>query len=153
MGDRHNSYTHLLRMAALFLAGIAIFLFGRSFFVPADFGVYGHYRAGALEDNRARPITFAGQAACVECHSDIGDLRKGTKHQKVSCEDCHGPLASHAAGNEPLKPAHPDGMTTCVGCHRKSPSKPAAFPQVDIADHAGDVKCIECHNPHAPKIS
>jgi hypothetical protein len=140
-------------MAALFLVGLAAFLVSRSFFVPADFGVYGHYRASALDDARARTIAFAGQVACVECHSDIGDLRKTARHARVSCEACHGPLATHAAGNEPLKPPHPDGRVPCVGCHAKSRSKPDAFPQVDVADHAGDNKCIECHNPHAPKMS
>ena len=153
MGDKFRNYSHLVRMAALFAFGVALFLVGRSLFVPADFGRYGHYRAGALDDARARPVSFAGQTACVECHSDIADTRKGSRHARVSCESCHGPLASHAAGDEPLKPVHPDGRITCVGCHAQSRSKPAGFPQVDVADHAGDNKCIECHNPHAPKIS
>jgi cytochrome c7-like protein len=153
MGGRPNDYSHLIRIAALFAAGLLVFLTGRSFFVPKDFGVYGHYRAGALDDARARPVTFAGQAACVECHSDIGDLRKTSRHATVSCEACHGPLATHAAGDEPLEPVRPDGVKTCVGCHLQSRSKPPAFPQINVADHAGDNRCVECHNPHAPKIS
>ena len=153
MGDHSNNYAHLVRMAALFVAGILLFLVGRAWFVPADFGVYGHYRAGALDDARVHPISFAGQAACIDCHSDIGELRKTARHARVSCESCHGPLAGHAGGGEPLKPSHPDGRTTCIGCHVKSVSKPSAFPQVDVADHAGDNACIDCHNPHAPKLS
>jgi hypothetical protein len=140
-------------MASLFLAGLLIFLLGRAFFVPSDFGRYGHYRAGALDDVRSRPITFAGQAACSECHSDIAESRKASRHARISCEDCHGPLATHAAGDAPLKPAHPDGRTACVSCHTKSRTKPQAFPQIDVAEHAGDTTCIECHNPHAPKPS
>jgi hypothetical protein len=153
MARRFGNYTHLVRMAALFALGILVFLGARSFFVPADFGVYGHYRAGALDDARERPVAFAGQTACVECHGDIGEVRTTGRHAKVSCESCHGPLAIHARGEEPLKPARPDGLKTCVGCHLKSRSKPSAFPQIDVADHAGDNKCVECHNPHAPKIS
>jgi hypothetical protein len=153
MGDRFRNYAHLVRMAVLFVAGTALFLVGRSYFVPSDFGVYGHYRAGALDEARAHPIVFAGQAACVECHSDVGDIRRTARHARVSCESCHGALAGHAAGEEPLKPARPDGLTTCVGCHLKSRSKPPAFLQIEVADHAGDNKCIDCHNPHAPKIS
>ena len=153
MGKPPNNYSHLIRMATLFAAGLLVFLLGRSYFVPKDFGVYGHYRAGALDDARARPTAFAGQAACVECHSDIGDLRKTARHARVACESCHGPLATHAAGDEPLKPARPDGTSTCVGCHLKSRSKPSTFPQIEVADHAGDGKCVECHNPHAPKVS
>lgn len=151
-GGRFDNYTHLIRMAGLFCVGILVFLVARSYSVPSDFGVYGHYRAGALDDARARPVTFAGQAACVECHSDIGEQRTGTKHAAVSCESCHGPLATHAAGNEPLKPARPDGLAVCVGCHLNNRSKPPTFPQIDVAEHAGDNKCVECHNPHAPKL-
>jgi hypothetical protein len=153
MGRQFRDYAHLVRMAALFAAGVVVFLVGRSFFVPYDFGIYGHYRAGALDEAKARPITFAGQTACVECHSDISDLRKTARHAKVSCESCHGPLATHANGDEPLKPARPDGRKTCVGCHLKNASKPPTFPQIEVADHAGDNACIDCHNPHAPKIS
>ena len=153
MGKPPGNYSHLVRMATLFAVGLVVFLLGRSYFVPADFGRYGHYRAGALDDTRARPIAFAGQAACVECHGDVGDLRKTARHARVSCESCHGPLATHAAGDEPLKPPRPDGTVICVGCHLKSRSKPSGFPQIEVADHAGDNKCVECHNPHAPKIS
>lgn len=153
MGDRFGNYSHLIRMAGLFAVGIIVFLVARSFSVPADFGVYGHYRAGALDDARTQAIAFAGQAACVECHSDIGDLRKTARHAKVSCESCHGALATHAAGEEPLKPTRPDGVKTCIGCHLKSRSKPSTFAQIEVADHAGDNRCIDCHNPHAPKIS
>jgi hypothetical protein len=153
MGNRYNDYRHLVRIAGVFAVGIVIFLVGRSLLVPSDFGRYGHYRAGALDDARARPIAFAGQAACVECHSDIGDVRRESRHARVSCEACHGPLATHAAGDAPLKPQRPVGRAECVGCHAKSASKPPAFPQVVAADHAGDNKCIECHNPHSPKPS
>ena len=153
MGRRLRDYEHLIRMAALFVAGLAAFLIGRSLFVPADFGVYGHYRAGALDDARARPIAFAGQAACLECHGDVGEARQASRHARVSCESCHGPLASHAAGEPPLSPARPEGRQSCIACHAASRSKPAGFPQVAVADHAGDNRCIECHTPHAPKVS
>lgn len=34
--------------------------------VPPGFGKYGHYRAGALDLNRAKPVRFAGQAVCAD---------------------------------------------------------------------------------------
>ena len=153
MGDRFRDYAHLVRMAALFVVGLSLFLFSRSFFVPADFGIYGHYRAGALDDARATPIAFAGQASCLDCHSDVGEARQAARHARVSCESCHGPLATHAAGGEPLVPARPDGRAGCISCHAKSRSKPLAFPQVDVSEHAGENRCVECHNPHVPKLS
>jgi hypothetical protein len=148
-----KDFEHLVRMALLFAVGIIVFLIGRTLLVPEDFGVYGHYRAGALADNRAYEIKYAGQVLCVECHGDKQDERKDSKHAKISCETCHGPLARHATGAEETKPARPDGRGTCVGCHLKRHARPRDFPQIVLADHAGDGPCIECHTPHAPKIS
>ncbi|HZP49375.1 MAG TPA: cytochrome c3 family protein [Vicinamibacterales bacterium] len=150
-GARHGR--HLVRVGGLFVAGILAFLVVRHYFVPTDFGVYGHYRAGALTDARARPIAFAGQNACGDCHTDIVEIRKPSRHRAVSCEVCHGPLATHASGDDPATPRRPDGRTACVTCHQKNVSKPARFPQIAVADHAGDAKCSECHQPHDPKIS
>jgi len=151
MPDRRDS-AHLIRVAALFALGITLFLIARAFLLPSDFGRYGQYRAGALDDARARPIAYAGQVACVECHSDVGDERKAGSHAHVACESCHGPLARHASGDDTTTPARPDGRTTCMRCHLASPSKPAAFPQIVLKDHADEGPCIACHKPHAPKL-
>lgn len=141
---------HLLRVAALFAAGLVVFLVVRWLLVPADFGVHGHYRASALDDARALPVVHAGQAACVECHSDTAEARQAGRHARIACEACHGPQARHAGGDEQAKPARPHGRTTCLPCHAASVARPARYPQVEIADHAGDAACIECHQPHQP---
>ncbi|TAK13231.1 MAG: hypothetical protein EPO35_10540, partial [Acidobacteria bacterium] len=60
-----RSYEHVVRMAGLFAMGFALFLFVRWIMVPADFGVYGFYRAGALKDNAARPMSYAGRESCA----------------------------------------------------------------------------------------
>lgn len=151
--DGFKDASHLGRVVILLVVGLAIFFFARWRFVPNDFGVHGHYRAGALDDARARPIAFAGQRACVECHSDIGDIRKTSKHVAVSCEVCHGPLARHASGDDTTTPKRPDGRTACLTCHQKNVSKPVAFPQIVLKDHADDGPCSACHQPHSPKIS
>jgi hypothetical protein len=44
---RFRDAEHLARLAGLFLAGAALFVVLRAALVPDDFGVYGHYRAGA----------------------------------------------------------------------------------------------------------
>jgi cytochrome c7-like protein len=151
MSDRHDR-AHLYRVAALFALGLVLFFIARAFLLPKDFGLYGHYRAGALADAAARPISYAGQAACVECHSDVGDLRKTNSHARVACETCHGPLAKHASGDDTTKPVRPDGRTVCMRCHLKSASKPAKFPQIVLKDHADDGPCVACHQSHAPKL-
>jgi hypothetical protein len=144
---------HLVRMAGLFLAGLLAFVLMRVLLVPKDFGVYGHYRAGAIKDNRARPLQYAGRKACVECHTEVVDARKGSKHEKVACESCHGPLAKHAADPTAEKPALPDVKTVCMVCHTENAAKPSKFPQVNPKDHGDGQPCKTCHKPHHPEVS
>ncbi|HET7453201.1 MAG TPA: multiheme c-type cytochrome [Thermoanaerobaculia bacterium] len=141
---------HLLRVAALFAAGFAAFLVMRGLLVPADFGRFGHYRAGALADNAGRPVSYAGKTACLDCHSDVADAQKGSRHANVRCEACHGPLAKHAE-NPDVKPAKPSAEHLCLTCHRQIAGRPAKFPQVDPDEHAGGVACTSCHKPHHPE--
>src|ERR1035441_3048560 len=78
---------HLVRMAALFAVGVVLFLILKAVLVPKGFGVYGHYRAGALADNRVRAPRFAGRSACIECHTDERDAWKGGTHEEVRGEE------------------------------------------------------------------
>ena len=145
-----SSYEHLLRLAALFAIGIALFLGGRSVLVPADYGLIGSYRAGALAQNRAKPIAFAGQLACVECHSDVAEIRKTNAHAQISCESCHGALARHA-DDPSVAVVRPDPRTTCAVCHLPDAAKPVMLKTVTFSEHAGEEACVTCHPPHAPR--
>jgi hypothetical protein len=146
-----KDYEHLLRLAALFAGGVLVFLILQAVLVPSDFGETGHYRSSALAVNRDRPIVHAGETACLECHSDVQEVRDATPHKTVRCESCHGPQASHAAGGDP--PARPDVTILCARCHARSASRPRAFPQVVVREHAGEETCTGCHTPHAPGLS
>ena len=151
-GDRFGDYEHLLRVVGLFAAGLLVFLLLKAVLVPASFGLYGHYRADALEENAARAVSFAGHAACEDCHAEVVEVRKGSKHERVACEACHGALAPHAAGDESAgKPARPTAAL-CLTCHTSNVAKPAGFPQVSLKDHAEPGTCLECHKPHSPKV-
>ncbi len=152
MPNRFRDFEHVLRMAVVFAIGIAAFLVWRSWMVAPDFGRYGHFRAGALDDGMARPIVYAGHAVCLECHGDVGEVRAAGRHAHVACEACHGPLAQHAAG-EGEKPARPQALALCPVCHAARQGKPATFPQVVVQDHMGDTPCTECHQAHNPHIS
>jgi hypothetical protein len=156
MKYRFKDYQHILRMAAIFALGITAFFVLRAAMVPKDFGVYGHYRAGALKDNAARQIQYAGRAACVDCHGEIQQARAAGKHAGIGCESCHGPLARHAAGEMPDLPQKPHNRETCLRCHTSRPSKPAGFPQIVPADHPRDHPrdraCTACHPAHNPKV-
>ena len=144
---------HLLRLAAVFLLGIVVFLVLRAHFVPKSFGEYGHYRGNALKELSAREPRFAGHQACEDCHADVVELKKAGKHAGVNCEACHGPLAKHVADPADVVPQLPEPLALCPRCHEANIAKPAGFPQVVTKDHMGDVKCDTCHQPHSPLLA
>lgn len=150
MQSRFQDVEHLLRLAGIFACGLLLFIVIRWLLVPDDFGVYGHYRAGALADNRQPAPAFAGADACAECHDDVVAARVGGGHEGIRCEACHGALARHAADPVALVPERPDAATLCVRCHLSAVARPATFPQVDPIEHADGDPCDDCHLPHAP---
>jgi len=153
MAGGSSPHQHVYRVAGLFAAGFVLFVIVRWALVPADFGVYGFYRGGALADARAVPVKYGGEPACLDCHSAVVDQRKGVRHEKLKCEACHGPLAGHATGNENNKPRALNPRLLCLSCHTELKGKPTAVvPMIAAADHAGDGPCTECHKPHRPKI-
>jgi hypothetical protein len=143
---------HLIRPAVLLLAGVVAFIAVRAAVLPKDFGRLGHYRPGAIEVARSKPIHYAGQDACVACHDTQATARAAGKHARVSCEICHGPLAQHAGDPSALKPKLPDTSTLCARCHESDPAKPKTFPQVVTAEHSGGAACNDCHKPHNPHL-
>lgn len=142
---------HLIRLALLLAIAVVAFLGVRLAVVPRDFGQYGHFRGGALEELRARPVKFAGREACTACHAESVESRQRGKHAGVSCEACHGPLASHA-DDPSSKPKLPEVQTLCARCHEANPARPSKFPQVKSTEHAGGEACNTCHKPHQPKF-
>lgn len=144
---------HLLRLAAVFIVGFAIFLLARAAFVPKSFGQFGHYRGDALKELSSREPKFAGHRACEDCHGDVLETKKAGKHAGVNCEACHGPLAKHATDPTSMTPQLPDAGVLCASCHEADIAKPANFPQVVTKDHMGDVKCNICHQPHSPLLA
>lgn len=148
-----RDYEHVLRMAALFAIGIGAFLTWRSWMVPSDFGVYGHYRAGAVEAAAMRPSHYAGQAACIDCHSDVQQVRATGRHAGVACEACHGPLRAHATGETDVAPIRPSPRAVCLSCHTALLGMPATFPKVVVNEHSEAGPCTECHAAHAPALS
>ena len=143
---------HLLRVALLMVAFVVVFLVVRRAVEPAGFGKYGHYRAGALNDVRSRPIAFAGHATCEGCHPDVFEVKSKSKHSGVACEACHGPQAKHAEDPGSIKPPLPDTAVLCVRCHEANSAKPKSFPQVNSVEHSGGQPCGTCHQPHSPRI-
>ena len=149
---------HLLRMVGLFGLGLLLFIAARAIWIPKGFGALGHYRTGAIEANRVRAASFGGKKVCIECHADVPDKQKGSKHASVNCEACHGAQAGHVAfqnaapGADPAKakPARPDPAKLCLTCHEANVAKPKGFKQVDPKEHNPGAKCTDCHAAHNP---
>lgn len=120
--------------------------------VPPGFGRFGHYRAAALDENRMKPVRFAGQAVCADCHTDELAARNAGTHRTLSCEACHGPAANHAADPEKARPAKPQIAALCGRCHEADTAKPSWFKQVAAAAHYAGTSCESCHQPHSPKL-
>jgi hypothetical protein len=150
MGGFFGHKGHLVRVAVLFAAGVGLFLVLQALMVPKGFGAYGHYRAGALDDNRARPFAHAGRQACLECHADVWEVLQRGRHGNVHCEACHGPLAKHAEDPSTAEATKPDPKALCARCHQENVARPAKFPQVDVVDHAAGAACTDCHKAHDP---
>ena len=149
MRELFGDAEHLFRLAGVFVALFVAFLLVRAVLIPKSFGEYGHYRAAALGEARARGVTFAGRATCLECHEDVGTAKAGGKHAGVGCEACHGPLAAHVADPATVVPQKPDPAVLCLVCHVQNLAKPKGFPQIEPKDHYGDA-CGACHKPHVP---
>jgi hypothetical protein len=150
MNGRFKDFEHLLRMAALFVAGILLFGVARAQLVPMEFGKYGHYRAGAIDDAAARPLTYAGRARCAECHEDVVTAAAPAKHKVLSCEACHGALLKHADDPEVATPKV-DSQLLCLRCHAANTGKPSHQPTVVAKDHSDEPTCTSCHKPHDPR--
>ena len=152
MKRQFKDFEHLVRLGAIAVFALLMFVVVRAALVPDSFGRYGHYRATAVDEIRAKPIVYAARDACADCHTDIVELRKSSRHNAISCQTCHGPLARHAESGEDA-PKKPDGKTLCARCHAANTGKPRWYPTVDVKDHAGDESCVTCHQAHNPKIS
>ena len=113
--------SHLLRLVWVFAAALGVFLLVRQAVIPKAFGQYGHYRPGALETIRQRPLTFAGQDTCVVCHDDQAKARAAGKHAHVACEACHGPQAQHADDPAAINRNCPTSPTFAGAATKKTP--------------------------------
>ena len=147
-----RDWAHLIRPALVLIAALGVFMVVRAAVIPKDFGKFGHYRPGALDTIRAKPISYAGQDTCVLCHEEQAKVRASGRHAHVACEACHGPQAKHANDPGALKPTLPDVANLCRRCHEKDAAKPPSFPQVVTAEHSGGALCTTCHVPHNPHL-
>jgi hypothetical protein len=132
--------------AVLVLAALAV----RFVMIPRSYFSTRLHQASTVEREIARPVSFAGVAACRECHFEEYDRKTKGYHRNLACETCHGPSARHAEDPMAVKPYAPRDRTFCPVCHGYDPSRPTGFPQINPAAHNPLAPCISCHNPHDP---
>jgi hypothetical protein len=149
-------YRHVVPLLLVVAFAVGGALFARARLVPPTFGTYGHYRAGALDDEKAIETRHAGLNACAECHDDIVAIHAKDAHASVQCQTCHGPGRKHVEDNDAPMP-RPDTKEDCLVCHRQLEARPGSFPQVDWKKHYEfvgvadtNVACIRCHSGHEP---
>jgi hypothetical protein len=143
-----------------FFAGVGLFavllvgLVGVAVVVPWVYAEYGFHPEENARSWAALTPQYADTAVCQRCHEPQYAAWDGERHASVTCESCHGPLAEHAATAPVEAPAGSLGIVMpdeglCAICHEQSPAKPAAFAQVDLAEHYAGGRCLNCHDSHS----
>lgn len=131
---------------------VTAFIIARKIFVPPTFGLYGHYRAKAVDEIKVRETKYAGSEACIDCHDDIYSLKAKSYHKNVACEVCHGPAQQHTQDPSEVKPEIPHDRSKCTVCHDYNPARPTGFPQIIASQHNPGKFCTQCHQAHNPTL-
>ena len=145
---------HIQRLLLLLGAFSFLAIIARNYVLDPSYYQFGDYRGDAVVELAAGAPQFRGPAYCQACHGERHTEWTAGVHQSVKCEVCHGPAREHPADG-PL-PIPDNTIKLCTVCHEAMPGRPAAQPQIVIAEHPvphdGALQCLICHNPHSPKI-
>jgi hypothetical protein len=141
---------HVIRLLLLIGAFVVVAIVVRSYLIPDSFYVFGPYRADSVREIAADTPKFKGPDYCQACHEERHVEWSAGVHKTVKCEVCHGAAGDHPANGK--LPVPTETVKLCTLCHEAMPARPAAQPQIVVAEHAGTTQCITCHNPHFPRI-
>lgn len=141
----------LKRVSIPIVIVIVAFVAARRLLVPSDFGIYGHYRASAVDEIASQEIKYIGHTVCIDCHDDVFEKVKMSYHRNVMCEVCHGPAAAHTEDPDGNQLQAPTQRGYCPLCHEYLPPRPTGFPQIVSDSHNPQKACIGCHDAHDPK--
>lgn len=145
---------HIVRLLLLLAAFAVLAVTARNYVLDPSYYQFGAYRGDAVIEIAAGAPQFRGPAYCQACHAERHSEWTASAHRSVTCEVCHGPAREHPADG-PL-PIPDDTIKLCTLCHEAMPTRPAAQPQIVVAEHPfkhdGALQCVTCHNPHSPTI-
>ena len=152
-----SAMSHLYRLGALFIVFIVGFLVIKQIATPSSWNYEVWYRGASLTEDANKPMLHGGNDSCRTCHEEVVKETKKLKHKNLSCEGCHGPLATHVRGEEKIADAEVINQSRwqCLNCHAELISKPDDFPQFtdEVDKHTtlieGEV-CLKCHDAHDP---
>jgi DmsE family decaheme c-type cytochrome len=85
-------------------------------------------------------------AQCLNCHTGGQRMHwEGSIHSKnkLSCSDCHNPMARYSAGGLLKKSSITE---TCESCHQQQRAEFNKKSHMPV--HEGKMSCEDCHNPH-----
>jgi hypothetical protein len=138
----------VFRLVLLIFAIVVSYQVARTLLTPSSFREFGPYRGAALVEATEHTPVFAGKLALAGRYPEVlTTLAKGG-HKDLSCEGCHGAVSQEQLKDPESKMVKPT-EAVCLRCHEASPSRPAAFKQIALADHYSET-CFECHLPHQP---
>jgi len=145
---------HIVRLLLLLGVFLILAVAARNYVVDPSYYRFGDYRSDAVVEIAADPPQFRGASYCQGCHVDRHAEWTAGVHRKVKCEVCHGPAREHPMTGPLPKPDNT--IKLCTVCHEAMPTRPAAQPQIVLAEHPvphdGPIQCLTCHNPHSPKL-
>ena len=157
-----NYEFRLIAVAATIIVATGMGFVVKAQLIPDSFGVYGHYRADAIESEVFRPIRHGTNTSCLKCHPYEAAIHLKGRHKTISCEFCHGTYADHAKdgkkiGTLPVK-KDTEITTLCLRCHNneiKARSE-EVIKTIAMPEHLESQKvkvthtCNQCHHVHAP---
>lgn len=157
------SFSYARRLFGLLFVGLVVAGTAKTLATPAGFGVLGHYRVGAIAEERERAPLLTGKEVCASCHVVQATKHAKDVHATVQCEDCHGAGRIHAEAMKRGAPLTEGkifrqlGQADCLTCHRQTEARPKMFPTVDLKQHFSflsvsdpSTPCQSCHDPHEP---
>jgi hypothetical protein len=139
----------VVHLGIVFVLLIGTVAFSR-WMIPASLKNGREHRQATVKRETAKPIHYAGTAACTECHEEINAIKTEGYHRNLSCETCHGASKEHAEDPD-VTPVTEKVREACTRCHVYDPSRPTGFPQINPAVHNPLKQCVQCHKPHSPK--